>query len=192
MTQNLDISNFWAMCARHVKLYSCMLSTSASLHFEIITGVGQEAVYFFILVWTYPGRHGFIFRFILLFCPLAMHLCCQQIGCHSDSFQRPVCSSADVLYVWGSSRVPNEDVWPSVQTAIRLPGCRNAYDFSSLYLSLVTSHPSICRPSAESFLFSRLFLSIPSSSASLTLLPWLSLSFFLPLLHMHALASSHC
>ena len=97
-----------------------------------------------------------LFLELFLFLHTIMHFYCQQTGC--------TCDSPPTLCVWlcvvllmsvgCGSRVPNENVWLSVRTAIQLPCCRNAYHFthSSLSLSLFIP-PSIDHCSTESPVF---------------------------------------
>lgn len=78
-----------------------------------------------------------IFRYIHVFSHLhALPLLGNLLPLYMYSFQHFVCLCVVLLiYDWGSSSVSNEDVWPSV-TTIRLPCCRNAYDFTHSSLSL--------------------------------------------------------
>lgn len=139
-----------------------------------------------ILLSTYSGGCCIIFRFIV-FCPLACAAAGSKLAgsklAGSVRLTPPnswCVGSADVVHVWGSSRVPNEDVWLLMQTATRLPLCRNAYDFSFPHLSLV--FPSSSRKVSLNFNICWPFL----PPMALWFLHFGLVSFSLPLLHTHA------
>lgn len=55
-----------------------------------------------------------LFLNAILFLATCMHFYCQQTGCNVHVTPPNILCVVLLMYVWGSSSVPNEDVWPSV------------------------------------------------------------------------------